>query len=441
MYYIKIFFLLIVICCFRSTSNAQILRSIDTTYFMYEDAEKLYKDRQYTAALSIYNQIVKAQPNNDVYLFAKGSCHLKMKEYKKAMFTLAKATKLRPDYAQGYFLLATCYQKLGKPKSMIKSLEEASNYEDDQNKRFKYKMQIVEALMRTEQFKHALSQIVIARSMKPQNQLLLYYEGKVANQLKQYETAKKRLEQAIHKLKTISSEKRAAHYYELGYAYFHLGKTQRAKEIWKDARYGKYKKQIARYNPQYFYHVASAYFAIYDYENAEKNLKNTINLDENYTQAYLMLAQIQEHRIKGNAGINYYQKAINHANNMHHKAKIIAKLAKNMMERQIYSQALGIIEDYTRYNPEERKMLFMKGLALYHLGELKQAKIILENLTKSHLVDRKTKVKYNFVLAEIYKKLNLPEKAKLAYRAARYGTFYRAADEEYGKIVSLLTKK
>ncbi len=408
---------------------------------MYDEAEMLYKNRQYTQALALYTQIVKIQPNNDIYLFGKGKCHLAMNDYDKAMFTLAKATKLRPDYAEGYVLLAKCHEKLGKTDKMIKSLEQASNYEDDQTKRFRYKMQIVEALMKTEQYKHALSQIVIARSMQPENERLLYYEAKVANQLEQYETAKKCLETLTKTLRTTDSGKRAAYYYELGYAYFHLGKTEQAQQAWKEAQYGKYKRLIARYNPQYFYHIASAYFEIYDYENAEKNLFNTLKLDANHTQAYLMLAQIQENKAKSDAGLAYYQTALNQENTPHQKVKLMFIVAQKMMEGQIHDRALEIIEDYLRLYPEEGNMLFMKSLALDYLGEYEQAAQILENLLKSTAIDHKTKTKYHFVLAEIYKKANLPEKAKLAYRSARYGTFYRAADEEYTKIMDLLTKK
>lgn len=442
MRYLYIFFLLLSFLIGSiDATQAQIIRPYDDTQVMYEDAESLYKNRQYGQAILLYNQVVKKQPNNDIYLFGKGLCHIAMKDYEKAMFTLAKATKLRPDYAQGHYLLAKCYEKLGKTDKMVKSLEQASNYEDNEIKRFSYKMQIVEALMKTEKYSQALSQIVIAWSMQPENEQLLFYEGKVANQLKQYETARKRLEQATTKLRTTSNQKRASYYYELGYAYFHLGKTEKAQEAWKEAHYGKYKKLIARYNPQYFYHIASAYFEIYDYENAEKNLFNTLKLDKNYTQAYFMLAQIQERKAVVDAGLAYYRTALNQEDTPHKKIKMMSVVAKKMMEGQAYDQALEVIEDYTRLYPEERNMLFMKGLALHHLGEYEQAAQVLEGMIKSTAIDHKTKAKYHFLLAEIYKNANLPERAKLAYRSARYGTFYRAADEEYGKIVDLLTKK
>lgn len=441
MRYFRIFGLLLTFSLVTSVSQAQILRSIDSAYFVFQEAEDLFRNRQYQEALTRYNQAVELESENDIYLFGKGECHLVLKEYEKAMFTLAKATKLHPDYAKGHASLAKAYQKLGRTDSMVKSLQNAFNYEDNEHKRLQYQMLMVDVLMKAEKYAQALPKIGVARGMKPDSEQLLFYEGKAANRLGKYELAKVRLETATRMLRTTDANKRAAYFFELGYAYFHLGKPAKAREVWKEANYGKYRKLIAQYNPAYYYHIASAYFEIYDYQNAEKNLFQTLKLDNNYTQAYLMLAQIQERRSMADIGLAYYQTALNSENQSFKKVKILRMVAYKMMEGEIFDKAVEMADNYLVIYPEERNILYLKALALHHLNEYEAASQILEHLIKHTAIDHKTKVKYHFVLGEIYKKAKHPEKAKFEYRSARHGTFFRAADEEYGKIVDILTIK
>eukprot|EP01097_Dermamoeba_algensis_P010013 TRINITY_DN721_c0_g1_i2.p1 TRINITY_DN721_c0_g1~~TRINITY_DN721_c0_g1_i2.p1 ORF type:complete len:282 (-),score=65.97 TRINITY_DN721_c0_g1_i2:273-1118(-) len=68
----------------------------------YNDANRLFVDEDYNAALENYNKAISLNEKNADYFLKRSACHLKLKNFTDALSDANDATKLDPSNAQCY---------------------------------------------------------------------------------------------------------------------------------------------------------------------------------------------------------------------------------------------------------------------------------------------------------------------------------------------------
>jgi tetratricopeptide (TPR) repeat protein len=403
----------------------------------FKKAEDLRKQKQYPAAVEQYNLAIKAEGTNPRYHFGLGRCYNSMQEYDNAILSFQAAVDNKSDFTSAYVMLANCYKKKNDNANAIYNFDQAFNYEKEPSKKITYKMEMVKLLLKEGKKDEAANAVAEAKSVDPNNLTLLYYEAKLANEAGDYQTAKDAMTTASTQLENMPSAQSAKYYYELGYAYYMLADYTNSQKAWEQAYFGVYKTKIdqlrAKNNPAFFYRMAVSYFTGGDFAEARAQIEKALELQNNFSAAYSLLAKIAKKEGNYTQAITNYESAAEMEGDPVKKSKILTMLVALQLDAGDHSGALKNANEILGTEPGNAKVLFYKAQAQYELGQYGGAISNLESLIGG-TTDNVLKAKYNFLLGLAAKNTD-PEMAKNAFKAALFGPYKPAAKNEYDKII------
>jgi tetratricopeptide (TPR) repeat protein len=401
----------------------------------YIKAENMKRTKRYIEAIFEYDKAISADPANFKFIFSKGQCYYMLRDAENAITAFKKTVEIKKDFIPAYTLMAQCYKAQKKTEEIVVSLDNAFKYETDVQKRLKYKLTIINTLVRNGEYGKAKAHIADARKLSPSDPDLLFYEAKTSNELGDYNTAKQAMLTATRQLHTKEPKYAARFYYELGYAFYKLGQYELAFEAWQNANYGYFKNLIYKYDPKNYFSTAQAYYKIYDFALSKEYLTQTLKMQHNYTQAHILMAEITKKETNRNdAALTHYLEAVKNEQNLNNKFEMYKAITFGEMDAGKFGDAITYSKEALAIRPTEHNLMFIQAMAYYRMKNFVEAIKILENLVVIPGIDFETKAMYYFGIAAVRKAMNQPDKARDAYKKADFGSFSRAAQMEYDKI-------
>lgn len=433
-YFLQYVFLIALIMPFLTADLYAQADSESTALDHYIKAEKLRTTKRFIEAIELYDRAIGLEPNNFKFYHSKALCHYGLKDLPNTIMTMEKCLQLKKDFVPGLLLLAQCYKLSQKTNEYINTLDNAFKYETDNSKKVDYKVNIITTLLRNKEYARAKPHVMQARALAPSEHNLMYFEGKIYNELNDFNAAYEILNKLISTLTEKDPKITAKYYYEMGYACYKLGKFDLAFEYWKHADHGYFKNLIARYNPRTYLGIAMSYYKMYEFAKAKENLETAIKIQPNLTAAYMLQAEIAKKELKQDAVIAAYQAALINENEPAKKGEICKALAQALIESQRFADVINITSQGLKHTPGDYQMLFLQAMAYYRSKQYVEALKVLDIINGNQSLDRENKALVNFAIATIYRLTNQPDKAKAAYKRAEFGSFARTVQLELANM-------
>lgn len=232
----------------------------------YMEGEYLRRIGQHERAISEFNKALQQEPANYSYLLARAQSELQLKRLDAALHSLQGALKIKNDLASAHALIAGIYRSRNEIEKATHHYEEAFNYETDLNKKVRYKILVVQKLIKDKNWAQAYQKIREAYAVAPQNEVVIYYLARLGNKIGKHSEVIEAISQIEDKISAWQPAQNAKYYYELGYAWYQLEEYEKAKQAWKKVDSGPYKAQLERFSPKYFCNLSVAYFRVYENE-------------------------------------------------------------------------------------------------------------------------------------------------------------------------------
>eukprot|EP00775_Hariotina_reticulata_P007235 gene7235-7448_t len=90
------------------------------------EANKLFKEKHYGAAVDLYSKALELDPHNAVYYSNRAFAHIKLEEYGSAVADATQAVQSDPSYVKGYYRRGDANFMLGKFKEALKDFKTAA---------------------------------------------------------------------------------------------------------------------------------------------------------------------------------------------------------------------------------------------------------------------------------------------------------------------------
>ena len=390
---------------------------------IFARAEHLRKSNNFIAAIDEYDRAIALEPENPRFSFSKGMCYLTLKEYDNAILAYEETAKLKQDFVPAYTMMARCYQNLDRHLKVEESLDKAFKYETDVKKRISYKENIIGMLLDRENYDRALKHINDVKILDAENTSVLYYEAVIQNHKGNYGLAKQAMLTATSKIASKEPKVVAKFYYELGYALNKLGEYEESREAFKYANFGPYKVKIAKLSPQYYMSAAVAYLQIKDYEQSKSLLKTALEMQNDFSEAYVMLGNIAKIETDQDNAIEKFKKAISVETDEKSLLKIKFSLAELYLDNGHFQKAIEIADDYLASDSKNYNVSFIKAVAHMKLKEYNEAIDAFQSLIDYQGLDIAQKTKFEFALGILYKEIKNYDLAKKSLKKASYGGF------------------
>ncbi|UZR95985.1 tetratricopeptide repeat protein [Chondrinema litorale] len=415
--------LLRILIFFISAFSNTLLFAQEDVMQIFARAEHLRKSNNFIAAIDEYDRAIALEPENPRFPFSKGMCYLTLKEYDNAILAYEETAKLKQDFVPAYTMMAKCYQNLDRHIKVEETLDKAFQYETDLKKRIAYKEAVIKILFEAENYDRALRHVNDVKMLDAENPSILYYEAVIQNSKGNYEAAKQAMLTATSKVTSKEPKVVARFYYELGYAYNKLGDYEKSREAFKYANFGPYAAKIAKLSPQYYMSAAIAHMQIKDYDKSKELLKIALQMQNDYSEAYVMLGKIAKIESDQTKAIEKYNKAISIEEDEKSLLKIKFDLAELYLDNGKYDDAIKIIDEYLALDTKNYNALFIKAVAHMKLKSFNEAINDFQKLTDFQGLDVEHKTKFEFALAILYKEIKNYDLAKQSLKRAAYGNF------------------
>lgn len=398
-------------------------------------AEGMKRTKRYIEALFEYDKAITADPQNFKFVYSKGQCYYMLRDAENAITTLKKTVEIKKDFIPAYTLMAQCYKTQKKYDNVVQTLDDAFKYEPDVQKKLKYKLTILNTLVRNGDYGKAKIHIADAKKLSPTDPDVLFYEAKSSNELGDYNAAKAAMLTATRQLTTKEPKYASRFYYELGYAFYKLGQYDLAFESWQSANYGYFKNLIARFDPKNYFATAQCYYRVYDFAQAKEYLQLTLKMQHNYSQAHLMMAEISKKETnRHDAALVHYLEAVKNETSVNNQYEMYKSITTSQMDAGKFGDAIVYAKEALKIKPTDYQMMFVQAMANYRLKNYPEAINLLETITIASGLDFETRALYYFGLATVRKSMAQLDKAKECFKKADYGSFSRAAQMELDKI-------
>ncbi len=106
----------------QATNNNQ-----DTRAKLKQGFNLFFKDKNYRAALQIFNEIIKVEPNNQYAYLGRGASYYELRDYKAAKVDLDKTIQLDDSIDFAYLFRGLANHGLGNKNDAIADLKIAAN--------------------------------------------------------------------------------------------------------------------------------------------------------------------------------------------------------------------------------------------------------------------------------------------------------------------------
>jgi len=427
----------LLLACLTLAFPLALLGQSNSAAELFLKAERYRKSNNMPVAIQHYDLAIKADPLNYNYHYQKGQCCIAMRDYNCAIKSLEETTRLKRNHVEAYTALSWLYEQQKKYLTSVKELDNAFNHQTDVNKKIEYKMKIIQTLYSVGQFGNSGSHIADAKKItsasNPNYLDLLYYEAKYFNFTKKHEAAKQSMITALKTVRSVESQKIARFYYELGYAYYHLGEYRSAKAAFNYANYGEFRALIAKMTPQYNYAMASAYQSAYLYPQSKELLELCLALDKDYSKARELLRAVGG-KINNFSAIQLRIPMVEKEVNPIRKAQRYLEIAEYQLGASKYQEAIAYADKALALQPRYQMAIILQGVANYQLKNYTQAKALLNSVANDRTTDSETRAAASFALGIVSKANGDKRSAIASFKAAQYGNFRYASDKELGEM-------
>lgn len=100
-------------------------RSLDEIYDRYDEANKLLDLGKYDESISLYDQVIKSQPNFYEAWVNRGRALAKKGNYQESLDSCQEATKINPEDFESLICQGLAYQELGKDDAALTAFNQA----------------------------------------------------------------------------------------------------------------------------------------------------------------------------------------------------------------------------------------------------------------------------------------------------------------------------
>ncbi|MDW3649786.1 MAG: tetratricopeptide repeat protein [Bacteroidia bacterium] len=406
----------------------------------FEKGENFRKQSKCKEAIDSYNQAIRQEPSNYKYYFMMAKCQLQLKYIEEAKNSLEATVEYQPKFTSAYSLLAKIYKEEEDYDQAIYNYEQAARWSSDKRKKIQYELLLVNLLIKQDREEEARRHIESARKLDPSNPKVLFYVGEIASKNENWADAKRAYEKALasDQLKNKSPSEQAKYYYQLGVARNNLGDNTGAKRAWGKANFGPYKKlieaEMAQNSHVHYYKIAVGYYLNGEYDESERHVNEALNLQRNFSSAYLLKAKIAQKRGNNAGAVDSYLEAIGQEKSPARRSKLYGLMAKLQLKNGDAYGALNSLEKAMQTYPKSSPTyLPMKARAEYDTGDYAASAQTLSALLQAN-TDPKSKAKHNFMLGMALTKMGDYEQAESAFTRAMVGPYKLAAKEELNKL-------
>lgn len=395
----------------------------------YIDAEGFRKQGQFQKALASYDKAIRNEPSNYAYLYGKALAEYQGRDSESSKSSLESLFKLKTDYAPAYLLMAQIYQQRGDADKAISFYDSAAKYEPEVSNKLKYKQFVATKYIKDNNFKLAYEKLKEMYALSPKDLKIVHYYARLANANGHYQEvihAILPVETAIKALPQASNES-AKFYYELGFAFFHLGEYEKANKAWEKAKTGEFVSKIERFSGKYFVGIATTYYKFRMDNDALHYIDVAEKIQDKIVDTHLLKAQISKrHTSKNNKEIRHHLEAIvKTETNPAKKDKFLADLTEMYLDSEDYDHALQTVETALKSKPEDIKLKFTKALILHKKGSYKEADTYIQDVLKQN-----ANVDFTLLLAFNAKKNGSTELAKQTFTRLLRSPHHHIAEVE-----------
>jgi tetratricopeptide (TPR) repeat protein len=403
----------------------------------FRNGEAFRNQKKYILAIKEYDQAIAADSKQPDFYFAKGMCHFLLNEPIDGVNAMEKVIAIKPDYEAAYGSLIKGYEMIGNTDKVVATISKMASVETDNTKKMGYYNQIIQTLNRQKQYAKALPHINAALSADPNDFSIKTAEAQAHNGMGNYQKTISTLEAFQPTFSKLDATAAAPIYYELGFAYYHIGDYKNANVSFEKGYQGQYKSLISKLQPSHFFNVAYGFSLIYEYETTDKMLQTVLKIDPTYAKAYDLLADIaikQEHH---HMGILYYEKAVKGlaGQDQYVEEIYVNKLIPSLINAERYIEGIRICDEALKLFPNSRSIKYLKAIAYHHLDKNKEAIAIMDLVLAEPSIPAQEEGLYHFALGMMHKASNNNEAAKNSLRSASKGSFTNASLYVYEMIL------
>ncbi|MFK7972401.1 MAG: tetratricopeptide repeat protein [Bacteroidia bacterium] len=408
-------------------------------YASFKQAENMRKQNRLAEAVQKYEEAINLENTNYKYYFNKGKAEYQLKDYAAAKESFKQTVNYRPEYTPAYTLLAKLARKENPPNTedAIYYYEQAVKFERSDAKRVQYNMLLVNLLLKENRTYDARRYLEEARRLNPDNPQILYYTAEIAAEEEDWNSARADYERALEsdKLRSASDAQKAKYFYGLGLAHSKLGDMENAKRAWAQVKSSQYRRliqrELSKNNEIYYYKIAISYYLNGEYEEADRYLDKSLELQRDFARAYILKGKMESKQGNGSRAVEYFERAIDLEDDPARKAKMYGIVAKMQLRNDDSYGAISSVERAISLGTGSPSvsLLYMRAKAEYQSGRYRDAISSLQTIL-SATNDPKAKARYNFLLGMASRRAGESEAAEQAFRGAMFGPYKPAASVE-----------
>lgn len=397
----------------------------------FANGERHKQQARYDLALQEYDKAVQREPRNHLYLFSKAQCEYQLKRPKEAANSLSYVIRLNSSYSPAYALLAKIYADQNDNQKAAQLYDIAARYESEKEKRQFYRFFVIKQSLAEKNWVTAFEKIKITKTEFPKNLELYYLESQVANYLGKYDEAVKAIETIETVISTLHPSENARYYYQKGYAYYHLDNFEEAFKTWSKAQYGNFKTKIEEFSPARYAYLAEAYTEVHQFNEANAYAQQALKIDPNNASAYFTLANLQHSKARSDVDktLELYYKSAKFEKDLKRSTQIYEEIANLELSKNNYEEALQATINGLTFNSGNKNLLYLNGLALFHLHKHQEAADALQKAL-AQMRDPVEHSRCMFLLGLAYRNAGKLDLARRAFANVQAQPFKMAATNE-----------
>ncbi len=425
-------------------------KPIDETFF--EKGMSFLDQKKFRDAADEFDHAVAVNPQPKYYN-QKGLALMFARDFAKAADAYENSILLQPDNPDAYKGLVNCYKAMKDNDRLVATWDGMSKNLSDVKERLAAKANVINFMIRRREYDVARTHAVEAVQISPNDVETLQLYARVNNLLGNYEEARSSAQKAANNLATSEVGLVSNVFYELGYAAHFLGDFKTKNMAFEKVKGDSFRPLMAKLTPEYFTSLAYAFDAIFEYDEAEKQLSEAFGVDEHYPDANKMQAVISGHRNPAHEKIAFYKKAITgilkqkESDNTGKYDQELMEDYAGLIELKInsgeYPAAIAAASECMDIFAQQPLALdrvkFFKAIALNRENKTDEAIALLTELSSSDERNANRNptdfLSYNFALGYLQYQTKDYEKAKQALARARRGQFANAAQHIYERIM------
>lgn len=385
----------------------------------YIQGDKARKAKKYDVAIQFFQEAIKINPKAEKYYYDLGMCHRALGDMDKALEAFGKAVQIKPDYVDGYKILARISESKKEFAQAADYYKKAIMYDKDPKTKLENLTQAIRLMNVTQKYDSIMPLVKEAKKLDPSNGDLMYLEIRNLNKLTQYDSAIAKAKFMIKNIGKYKAKNEAGlmatmkpprdldrFNYEIGYAYHKKGRFDSSLTHLKLADFGKLKNKVALLLPEYQYEIASAYFDVFQYEKAQEAITKALQMNPKYEAPKELERKITtlKESVKGKQkAIKSLEDSVKANKEEKRRADVYCRLCSRQFETFAYEGAAQSAAECLKFFPQRLQVVLWKAVALYRTGKLNDAILDLQNVTENEEIPVDVKARFAFILGILLK--------------------------------------